>query len=281
MRPRLAFAWLLLMTLGVPPTGAQSLGQLAQQEAERRRAITAPARTITTADLVPSASAVSGPAPTSATADDDVVAARVPLAPATWIAGVLPRIPVEAVGGGEVLLELTVDRTGRVIGTAILRDTPPFTAELMAAVRDWRFQPAEDAAAPQGPSPVDRSTSRPIEAQVLVVGLFRPPSLFPITLGQPPVTLATPSEGAPAPLTFPAMPAYPPQALFDGVMLTELRVGVDGVTRDMRVLRAAPGFEVPTRDVLRGLAFRPARLYGIPAEAMVYVVTAFRQPVIQ
>jgi len=183
------------------------------------------------------------------------------------------------VGGGEVVLELTVDQTGRVIGTTTLRDTPPFTAEMAAVVRGWQFKPAEDAAAPATGSPVDRSTSRPITSQVLVIGLFRPPALFPFTLGQPPATLAAPSDGVAVPRRFPSMPVYPPQALFDGVVLTELSVTADGVTDEMRVLRSAPAFDQPTLDVLRGLTFRPARVYGQATPATVYVVTAFRQPV--
>jgi outer membrane biosynthesis protein TonB len=271
-----------LLALTATAASAQSLGQLAGQEAERRRAITAPARVLTNDDLQPAPPLPSRPTAAQPVGEDAITSSkRVPLAPASFERGVLPRIPVEAVSGGEVLLELSVDSSGSVVNTVVLRDTAPFTEELIAAARRWQFTPAEDAAAPDAGMPVDRATSRPVDSQVLVIGLFRPPGLFPFTLGIPPLALGIPSEMAPALVRFPSMPAYPPQALFDGVVLTELRVGADGAVDEARVLRSVPGFDAPTLDVLRGLPFRPARVHGVPTTATVYVVTAFRQPIIQ
>jgi hypothetical protein len=134
--------------------------------------------------------------------------------------------------------------------------------------------------APQPGQPIDLRTRQAIESKVLVVGLFRPPALFPVTLGSPTLTFGAPSEDAAAPLIFPAMPLYPPQALFDGVVMAELRVGEEGVS-SARIIRASPGLEAPTLDVLSGLPFRPARVHGVPTTTMVYAVTAFRQPIIK
>ncbi len=274
----------LLCLVGAQATSAQQpFGRLAQQEAERRRAITAPARVITAADLAPEpARLIVERVPVAV--EPDVVslgAPRVAVTPAVYQGGAAPRIPVQAVSGGEVSLELAVDSEGRVVAVKVLRDTPPFTKELVTATLTWQFKPAEDAELPTTGRAIDPATRRTVGSKVLVVGLFRPPALFPTTLGQPPVDIATPSDAVAVPLAFPAMPLYPPQALFDGVVLAEQRVRADGAVASTRVLRSAPGLDAPALDVLRGLRFRPARVHGLTAAAMVYTVSAFRQPIIR
>ncbi len=59
-------------------------------------------------------------------------------------AGALPRAAQLAVGGGEVALELHVGADGAVTKVEPLTSTPPFTEALIAAVRGWRFDPAQD-----------------------------------------------------------------------------------------------------------------------------------------
>lgn len=272
---------LLLIASGAPR--AQTLGQLARQEAARRQTIASPARILTVGDLVPVVPARLGSPATSDNANPQpaMLARRVAVAPAAFRGGALPLVPAMAVSGGEVMLEVTVDKTGRAVGIKTLRDTPPFTSELIAATRAWQFRPAEDAEAPAPGEAIDRSTRRAIESSVLVIGLFRPPALFAVTLGEPPRTIAAPSDAIPAPVTPTTLPAYPPLAIFDGVVLTELQVGADGRLTDTKVLRSSPGLDGPSLDAVRRLAFRPARVYGSPVPAMVYVVTAFRQPIIQ
>jgi len=281
MKFTVVIASLLLCVVSARETAAQSFEQLAQQETARRQAISAPARVITTADLasVRGLTIVGSGALPADTPAATVVTQRVAVVSATYQSGAVPRIPVEAVGGGEVLLEVAIDKAGRVIGVDVLRDTPPFTQEVIGVVREWRFQPAEDAEAPAPGEAVDRATLKAAESKVLVFGLFRPPALFPATLGLPPSDIASPSAAVPAPATFPAMPLYPPQSLFAGVVLAELHVGTDGGVSDARIVRSAAGLDAPALDVLRGLRFRPARVHGLAAPTMVYAIAAFRQPV--
>ncbi len=273
----------LLVLVTAAATSAQTLGLLAQREAARRQTIASPARILTVGDLVPTVPARFPPptVPDSNSSAAEPLARRIAVAPAALRSGALPGIPPMAVSGGEVVLEVVVDKTGRAVDIKTLRDTPPFTSELIAVARAWQFQPAEDAEAPAPGKPIDRTTRRFIDSSVLVIGLFRPPALFPTTLGEPPRTVAAPSNAVPIPVTPTIMPTYPPQALFDGVVLTELRIDANGRVADTRVLRSSPGLDEPTLDAVRRLAFQPARVHGSPAPAMVYVVTAFRQPIIQ
>lgn len=260
---------------------AQSLGRLAAEEEARRRAIRAPARVLTEDDLrsapsplVTPTGAKPSPPPTPASG-----AKRVLSGPAQYRGGAVPQIPVLAVSGGEVLLEASIDKEGRVTAIRPLRHTPPFTDAVAAAVRTWTFAPAEDIDAPAPGALPDPATRKPIESTVLVAAVFRPPALFAVTLGEPPRDVATPSEGVPYPLVPLQMPVYPAMALADGVVLLELDVAAHGGLRNSRILRSTPAFDAPALEAARTLLFRPARVHQRAAGAFVYVIAGFRQPV--
>jgi outer membrane biosynthesis protein TonB len=287
MRLKAPMACLVVALLAARTLAAQSLAGLAEQEEERRKAVQAPARVITDKDLHPT----TGPAPDAKAAsaapaashDGGTAAAKdaVAVAAAQYRAGALPEIPTVAISGGDVLLELSVSREGRVEAINVLRHTAPFTDALGEAVRTWQFRPAEDADVPKPGAEIDLRTRKPVASRVLVAALFRPPALYSTTLGEPPMDVAAPSEAVPVPLAPIAMPLYPPLAVGQGVVLTELRVGANGRLIDARVIRSAPPFDGPTLDVVRRLLFRPARVHGRAVPGFVYVVTGFRSPIVQ
>lgn len=273
----------VILLLNGARASAQSLGQVAAEEAARRKTIAQPARVLQNDDLRADYP-VTTPADLPAWPDDAVGDPSVPrilVEPAALQGGPLPSIPVLAVAGGEVFLEVGVDPEGAVNVVTTLRDTPPFTVELAAAVAAWRFAPAEDAAAPLPGQPIDERTRRTAPSKVLVVGLFRPPALFAMTLGTPPVDVGRPADDAPALLGAATMPVYPADALFDGMVLVELRLGVDGAVMRRRLLRSSAGFDGPTLAAVDALSFRPARMRGAAVPSMVYVLAAFRQPITQ
>ena len=271
-----AAAAVVLALAGSEAWAGQSLGTLAAAEAARRRAVEAPAPVMTTADL-PLGPPAPPPEPAAADPGDGRRLALFRSA-ARLRSGAVPQIPVQAVSSGEVALEVSVSTTGTVTGIDVLRDTPPFTEELSAAVTSWRFEPAVDVATPSA-GDTTPPARRNVASRVLVIGLFRPPALFAMTLGTPPETVGAPSDAVPAPRDFPPLPKFPPNALFDGVVMAELRVGPDGALAQTRVVQSAPPFDQPTLDAVSALAFRPARAHGRGTTAYVYVVAAYRQPV--
>lgn len=266
----------VLAFAGSEAWAGQSLGELAAAEAARRRAIVVAAPVMTTANL-PLGPPAPPPDP-AATADSGAGRLTLVRSAARLRRGAVPEIPVQAVSSGEVALEVAVSATGAVTGITVLRDTPPFTEALGVAVRSWRFEPALDTAAPP-PGETTPPARRSVASRVLVLGLFRPPALFAMTLGTPPETVGTPSDAVPAPRDFPPLPRYPPNALFDGVVLAELAVGADGAVAQTRIVESAPAFDQPTLAAVSALAFRPASAHGRGTAAYVYVVAAFRQPV--
>lgn len=274
----------LVLVLGAGSAAAQSLGQVAADEAARRKAITSPARVMRDADLradYPVTTPTEVPAWPDDAAAIDPAAPRRLVEPAALQGGPLPVVPVMAVAGGEVFLEVAVNAEGRVTGVTPFRDTPPFTDTLSAAVKAWSFEPAKDAAIPPAGRPIDERTSRPAASKVLVVGLFRPPALFAATLGEPPKNVGAPSEDVPAPAGPARMPDYPVNAMFDGVVLVELQLGVDGSVMRRRLLRSSPAFDGPALIAVDALSFRPARVRGAAVPSVAYVVLGFRQPITQ
>ena len=157
MTSRLMTLGVVVLLLNVAPAPAQSLGQVAAEEAARRKTIAAPARVLRDTDLradYPVTTPTELPAwPEDAAADP--TAPRLLVEPASFQGGPLPPIPVMAVAGGEVFLEVAVGSDGAVTGVKPFRDTPPFTDALSGAVRAWRFEPAEDAIVPPPGQPIE------------------------------------------------------------------------------------------------------------------------------
>jgi TonB family protein len=199
------------------------------------------------------------------------LAAVDPFTPARYRDGAVPAMPVAAVGGGQVFLELTVSATGSVGGVTTLRATPPFTQVVIDAVHTWQFVPADEST---GPTVRERVTSK-----VLVAGLFRPPALFDGAVpGEPPKDVASPSDEIPFPTTTIVAP-YPATALGDGMVLVEVQVEPGGTAANARVVRSAPPFDGPALAAARQWRFRPARLHGQPIATLAYILFGFRQPI--
>lgn len=273
-----------LLALTSPTLGAaQSLGDVAARERARRDAIKQPARVITGDDLRAVPPPAGDPAPSAPLGSDPVEAApaRTIVTSARLQSGRPPQIPFMAVSGGEVVLEVAVGKDGAVTGATTLRDTPPFTDAVQAAVRGWRFTPAQDALSPTPGAPMDPASRAAAPSTVLVIGLFRPPGLFNVTLGSPPKTVAQPSAGAPALQSALTLPVYPAQALADGVVLVELQLTAQGTVGKASVVRSSPPFDQPALDAVKGLGFRTARQGEKPVPSTVYAAVAFRQPVTQ
>lgn len=267
----------LLVACAAAQAAAQPLGDIAAEEVARRKLILAPARVITNSDLPLGPPSPFVDRPASPAAEDP--ARFVSRTPARFRGGMAPQIPIQAVSGADIAIEATVGADGRVTEIATIRDAAPFTQSLAAAVRGWQFAPAVDAAAaPAGQGEAEVVETR-VSSKVLVLALFRPPALFPGTLGTPPVDVGRASDTVPYPTVAPTMPAFPPNALMDGVVVVELAVGPDGAASRPRVVRSSAAFDQPTLDAVAGLRFRPARVHGRPSPSFVYVVAAFRQPI--
>lgn len=180
--------------------------------------------------------------------------------------------PLTIAGGGEVLLELSVDSQGRVSHIDRLRVTPPYTDMVAEAVENWRFTPAESYS--------ERNRRRLVDSRVLVAAVYRAPALYNgRTVGEVPKDIAKPSSSIPTPEEL-LPPTYPPNGSGDATALLELEVGVDGTTRDVRVVHSGGGFDSAALQAVQRWTFRPARSADeVALPSFAYVIVGFRQPI--
>jgi TonB family protein len=195
-----------------------------------------------------------------------------PYVPARLVEGPAPAAPGRMiVGGGEVLLDVTIDGAGQVDHIDRIRVTPPYTDLVAAAVESWRFSPAEVTT---------REGRRKTESHVLVAGVYRPPALvLGGSLGEPPKDIAKPAALVPMPHEL-TPPTYPPNARGDGTVVLEIEVGAEGDARTVRVVQSAGGFDSAAIHAAEGWTFSPARLDDGAVPAFVYVVMGFREPIV-
>jgi TonB family protein len=194
-------------------------------------------------------------------------------APARLVEGPAPSsAPPIVLGGGEVLLEVTVGNTGQVARIDRLRVTPPYTDLVASAVEGWRFSPAEVISVKEG--------RRRIESRVLVAAIYRPPATYVgTTIGEVPRDLMVPSSAVPVPHEMIA-PAFPPSARGSGVVTLEIELGTDGRARNTRVFYSGGGFDSAALQAAERWTFSPARLPDGPIPSFAYVVMGFREPVV-
>lgn len=151
--------------------------------------------------------------------------------PARLKEGSLPEGAGPQAGGGEVWLELSLTETGDVKDVLPMRETPPFTESLRRSVAQWRFEPA-------------REGSAAVASRVLVVGVFRPPTLLGPVAGEAPHDQATASPEIPFPANL-TWPPYPPRAVGDARSSSKPRWG-GMATSGVRAYASASGrFRLP------------------------------------
>jgi len=200
------------------------------------------------------------------------------VAPAVYRSGPTPLMPAIGLGGGEVVLELTVNDQGTVTGVRPLRTTAGFTELVVEAVKAWQFTPAEELLDSSVRKPGESAT-KSVESRVLVATLFRPPALYAnATIGEPVRDVERPSDEVPFPIST-VTPAFLPPVRDQGVVLTEARVNGAGAVTDAVVKRSWPPFDEAALAAARQWTFRPARS-GVRTAPRVYLMFAFRTPVV-
>lgn len=200
-----------------------------------------------------------------------LLGAQADYAPATLVGASAPAQPPDAVGGGEVLAELTVGADGAVTEVSLIRSTPPFTELVLGAARDWTFSPAE--------APDDDGRLVQIESKVLAVALFLPPTLYGgPARGEVPEEVGVASPEVPY-ISAIGRPAYPAGALFEGVVVLSLDLDAEGHVVGTGVVQSAGVFDEYALQAVLDWQFRPATRNGLPAPATVVAIIGFRQPI--
>lgn len=182
----------------------------------------------------------------------------------------VPLAPTMALGGGEVLLDLTIGADGSVATIETLRATPPYTELMTGAVRSWRFDAAK---APE------RGILQTVEGHVLVAAVFRPPGIYAAPArGEPTTGHGEPSAELPRLRSLDMPLTYPPRSVRDGTVLIEIELTAAAVAREYRVMSPPSTFDSAALETVRGWRFDyPSSPTGAPL--FVYAVIGFREPI--
>jgi TonB family protein len=201
-----------------------------------------------------------------------VSAQRLEFTPPRLLNAELSPLPAANVaGGGEVIVEAIVDRTGKVTRPTVVRGTPPYTNMVLEAVVRWQFQPARV----RGLDGADTA----VEMPVAIAAIYRAPALNAPTLGEAPKDWSKPSSDVAYPLSM-EMPSYPPQARDGGVVLLEVALNDVGAITGIRGIASTGGFESASREAITKWRFRGGSYRARQVATTAYVLFGFRAPVV-
>jgi TonB family protein len=182
-----------------------------------------------------------------------------------------PLAPPMTIGGGEVVLDVTVGKDGKVTKVQPVRATPPYTDLLSSAVSGWAFSPAKVLV---------EEALQSAESHVLVAAVYRPPQVYAAPApGTETKTVGDLSPELPAPGALSMPQSYPPQATRDGTVVIELELSMAGVVGGAKVISRPSAFDSAALNTVKSWRF------GIPAKPggaesiYVYAVVGFREPI--
>jgi hypothetical protein len=183
--------------------------------------------------------------------------------------GRLPAQIPQALGGGEVVLELSIDSRGAVTQVERVRVTPPYADLVVNSAAEWRFEPA---------TVMLEGRTIAVAGSVLVVAVFRPASFY----AGPAPGVAPQVLGASSPLVprveSIVMPAYPPKGTGGGIVLVGIEMNSRAETSSYRIVRPASGFDAAALDAVRAWRFGAPQTLDVPDPLFVYAMVGFRAP---
>jgi TonB family protein len=170
-------------------------------------------------------------------------------------------IPFGTQSGGIAAFSLSVDETGAVTGLQPVQEFAPYGDLMRRALPGWRFQPA-------------RSQGQAVVSQVLVLGLFRPPTLSFAAPENPRYKDTQAPDEVPWPTSVTVAP-YPAEATGSGMVIVQVDVSSDGTVAGARVVTEPSIFDSAATGAVRAWTFRPASRNNRDAASRLYIVLLF------
>lgn len=174
--------------------------------------------------------------------------------------------PINAVSYGMVSLLLTVDKTGNLQNTQVIRDYPALTSVVRTAVQNWRFAPATKG-------------RKNVPAVLALSVVFNPSNpLRPLAVPAAAVT-ATPATGGPAyvppQIVSGTFAPYPINSAAWGAVVLQVNIDATGAVAGVSPVRDLASLTAPSISAVRQWTFHPATLGGQPVAGSLIVAFVF------
>lgn len=177
--------------------------------------------------------------------------------------------PVNSTTTGLVALLLTVDASGSVQSTSVLKDTPPLTASAEAAIQKWKFT----AGGFHGKA---ATTLLPV---YIVFNPYNPAGTAPVSGGlqAPPAIPPHWSSGVPPQVRLASYAMYPPNTLATGTVVLSVDVNRSGHATHIRVVHGVSPLRDAALDVVKQWGFQPATAGGETVAGRICIAFVFQR----
>jgi outer membrane biosynthesis protein TonB len=176
--------------------------------------------------------------------------------------------PINAMVYGIVTLTVNLNESGRIQKTQVLRDIPPLTEAVTAAMNDWMFRPGMlDGVA--------------VPANVNVSVVFNPGNVAGQRLQLPAVNMAPPPkpDGYLPPEIAAAMyAAYPMESVETGSVVLDVLVDKSNDVKKVTPLQGVPSLTSQATAAVRGWTINSATFNGKRIPSDVVIAFVFRSP---
>jgi TonB family protein len=183
-------------------------------------------------------------------------------------------VPYEIVFDGFVVLDVSLDERGEVIGTEAIRDPGAIVPAAVTSVQTWKVKPAilGTSAIPSEMTAVFVYRPRPNgPAEAL------PPKDFKPVLAHPHADQT--KDYVPAGVVSFTYPDYPANTVAWGSVIVQVTVNSEGRIESTEVLRGTAPFTELAVDALRNWRFQAATLHGKPISSQLPIAFIFQTPV--
>ncbi len=183
-------------------------------------------------------------------------------------------LPYEVVFDGLVVLDVSLDRRGEVIGTEAMRDPGAMVPAAVTSVRTWKVRPGilGTATIPSEMTAVFVYRPRPNGPAAPV-----PPKDFKPVLPHPHTDETI--DYVPAGIISFTYPDYPVNSVAWGSVIVQITVNSEGRIESTEVLRGMEPFTELAVDSLRNWRFQAATLHGKPVSSQLPIAFIFQTPV--
>jgi TonB family protein len=173
--------------------------------------------------------------------------------------------PSESLTGGEVVLDVLIDTTGRIAQIRVIRGEDPFLMDVLAAVRTWTFLPAHE-------------NGRANPARIAIA--FQFPQSLQRGVSASAHAFETPTSRSPERAAVPILTVEPsPQsgASADGSVILYESLDAQGAVTSTRIVQGSDSLTPAAEAAARQWRFSPALRASSPQASAAFLVFTFRR----